>query len=569
MKNRILRALLREKLLTEEQILEVREAEQETGHSFDNVIREKNLVPEERLLAVFQRAMKVPFEKELSRYTVPDLFKERVNAQTARSFGMIGIGLEDDVMLIATNDPLNLHGMDQLAGLLECEVDTVLATRSEIMALLNRAYSGATVDGVDGFDVDVDMINDEAMSETEDLLDPDKGPIIRMVNSIIFECHRMRASDIHFQPFEDKLAARARIDGILYDRQVIPKNLQDAVIGRLKVMSKMDIAERRLPQDGRASVKIGDSEIDIRFNSVPTNYGERMVLRLLDKTDRVYDLDEIGLAKRDLKTLRKLIGFQHGIVLVTGPTGSGKTTTLYAALSKIDNAVKNVMTIEDPIEYHLGGISQIQVSTKKGLTFDKGLRALLRQDPDVMMVGEIRDGETAKIAIQAALTGHLVFSTLHTNDSASSVTRLLDIGVEPYLVASSVICVIAQRLVRRICKDCRSFYKPSEEELREVGLTTKELMEQGDPKHPGQIAVGMGCNYCFDTGYVGRTAIYEILTISDKIREHIIARSGASLIKDEAITQGLRTLRMDGARKVLEGVSTIEEVLRVTQLDLS
>lgn len=563
MKNRVLRALIREGLLPEDKAELVRETSRETGDSFDKILRDQELVAEDKLLEVFHKVTRFPYERSLSGRAVPPEFIEKISAQQARSFGMIAVGFHDGIFQVVTNEPLNIHAMDQLAGLLDTETETILATRSEIVALTNRAYAGQ-VAGIEDINIDdEDLVRLDFESDAEDIFAEDKGPIVTMVNRIIFECYRMRASDIHFQPQEHTLMARARIDGILYDRQPIPKQIQDAVLTRLKVMSKMDIAERRLPQDGRASIKIGDSEIDIRFNSVPTKYGERIVLRLLDKTDRVYDLDDIGLADEDLKLLKKLIGFQHGIVLVTGPTGSGKTTTLYAILSKIDNNVKNVITIEDPIEYHLGGISQIQVSEKKGLTFQKGLRALLRQDPDVMMIGEIRDSETAKIAIQAALTGHLVFSTLHTNDSSSSVTRLLDIGVEPYLVASSVICVIAQRLVRVICKDCKSFYEPTEEELRDIGLKPKDLRNS-------KIAVGMGCSFCFDTGYIGRTAIYEILVINDPVREHVLARSGATTIKDAAMKAGgLKTLRMDGARKVIEGHTTIEEVLRVTQLDLS
>lgn len=561
MKNRVLRALLREGALNEEQVQTVRLSSKESGLSFDKILREKDFVTEEKLLEVFHKVTRFPYEKDLSKCKVPEEFMTRINSSSARSFGMVAIDYHDGIFNIATNEPLNIHAMDQLAGQLEAETETVLASRTEILSLLNRSYAqGVAEVELDGLE-DEDFVTIQDMDGNEDLLAEDKGPIVQMVNKIIFECYRTRASDIHFQPQETHLLIRGRIDGILYDRKTIPKQFQDAVLTRLKVMSKMDIAERRLPQDGRASVSIGDSEIDIRFNSVPTNYGERIVLRLLDKTDKVYDLDDIGLDAADLTLLKKLIGFQHGIVLVTGPTGSGKTTTLYAVLSKIDNSVKNVITIEDPIEYHLGGISQIQVSTKKGLSFDKGLRALLRQDPDVMMIGEIRDGETAKIAIQAALTGHLVFSTLHTNDSASSVTRLLDIGVEPYLVASSVICVIAQRLVRVICKECKSHYEPTAEELEDIGLTLKDLPT-------GKIAVGMGCSFCFDTGYVGRTAIYEILTITDAVRESVLARQGASTIKEKAMKHGLKTLRSDGARKVIEGATTIEEVLRVTQLDL-
>ncbi len=568
MRRRILKALVREGALTEAQVEEALKEEQENGTSFDRVLRDKGWVTEERLLTVIHRKTFWPFERSLAEKEVPKEFLEKVPLPLARKHNLVCVGVDaEGTYRIATCEPFNYHSMDEVSSLLEAEVSPVLASRSEITALLNRSYTGR---GEDFSEQIAELEGDEGLvkledddDDTEDILnDQDKGPIIRLVNRIIFDGYRMRSSDIHFQPLEEKLLVRYRIDGILYSKDEIPKQFQDAVITRLKVMSKMDIAERRLPQDGRASCQIGDSEVDIRFNSVPTAYGERVVLRLLDKSSKTYHLESIGLSNEDYRRVSRLIGYQHGIILVTGPTGSGKTTTLYAGLSKINSETINCITIEDPIEYHLPGISQIQVSSKKGLTFDKGLRALLRQDPDVMMVGEIRDGETARIAIQAALTGHLVFSTLHTNDAPSSVTRLLDIGVEPYLVASSVIAVIAQRLVRVICPECRSEYEPTQEELDEVGLTREQLVD-------GLVYLGMGCERCIETGYVGRTAIYEILTITEQVREKVIARAGASVIKETALAQGMRTLRMDGARKVVEGATTVEEVLRVTQLDMS
>jgi general secretion pathway protein E len=566
MRRRILRALVREGALTEDQVEQALELEQETGEGFDRILREKGWVTEERLLTVVHRKTFWPYERSLSDVAVPPEFTELVPASVARKHTLCCIGRDTEgVFKIATSEPFNYHSMDEIAALLEAETRPVLSGKSEITALLNRAYQGRGEDlggMIGGLEVDEELINIDEDDLDEDLLDDgDKGPIIRLVNKIIFDGYRMRSSDIHFQPLEHELQVRYRIDGILYSKDVIPRQFQDAVIVRLKVMSKMDIAERRLPQDGRATVKIGDGEVDIRFNSVPTAYGERVVLRLLDKTSKTYNLEDIGLSKDDYRKMSRLIQYQHGIILVTGPTGSGKTTTLYAGLSKINSATINVITIEDPIEYHLGGISQIQVSAKKGLTFDKGLRALLRQDPDVMMVGEIRDSETARIAIQAALTGHLVFSTLHTNDSASSVTRLLDIGIEPYLVASSVIAVIAQRLVRVICPDCKSEYEPTTEELHEIGITRDDLQN-------GLVYLGMGCERCIETGYIGRTAIYEILTISEAVRDTVIQRSGASVIREVALKQGMKSLRRDGARKVIEGLSTVEEVLRVTQLDM-
>ena len=568
MRRRILKSLVREGLLTDQQVEEALQEEQETNLSFDRILRDKGWITEEKLLTTIHRKTFWPYERTLAQHEVPAEFVEKVPLGLARKHNLVGIGIDEEgAFRIATCEPFNYHSMDEAAALLESEVRPVLSGKSEITALLNRAYVSKGDDlseAIAELEGDADLVKiEDDDDDVENLLeDQDKGPIIRLVNRLIFDGYRMRASDIHFQPLEEKLQVRFRIDGILYSKDEIPKQFQDAVLSRLKVMSKMDIAERRLPQDGRASCSIGDSDVDLRFNSVPTAYGERIVLRLLDKSSKTYHLEDIGLSAADYRTVNRLIQYQHGIILVTGPTGSGKTTTLYGSLSKINSETINCITIEDPIEYHLDGISQIQVSHKKGLTFDKGLRALLRQDPDVMMVGEIRDLETARIAIQAALTGHLVFSTLHTNDAPSSVTRLLDIGIEPYLVASSVISVIAQRLVRVICPECRSEYEPTSEELAEIGLTREEIKD-------GLIHLGMGCERCIETGYVGRTAIYEILTISEAVREQVIQRSGASLIKEVALKQGMKTLRMDGARKVVEGATTVEEVLRVTQLDLS
>jgi type II secretory ATPase GspE/PulE/Tfp pilus assembly ATPase PilB-like protein len=374
----------------------------------------------------------------------------------------------------------------------------------------------------------------------------------------------MRASDIHIHPYPDRVQIRYRIDGILYDMEAAPKKVHDAIISRIKVMGKMDIAERRLPQDGRASLRLGQGDVDVRISSVPTSNGERIVMRLLDKTARVLKLEEIGLDEDHLTVLSKYLGHTHGMIFLTGPTGSGKTTTLYAALQRMDCKKLNILTIEDPIEYNLEGISQVQVNEKKGLTFATGLRSFLRQDPDVMMVGEVRDRDTADISIRAALTGHLVFSTVHTNDSASTVTRLLDIGIEPYLVSSSLLLVIAQRLLRKICPRCRTFVVPDkslEKKLKACGLVPDVFPD-------GKVAVGSGCEFCFGSGFVERIAIYEMLEVDDIVKDQIMDRANATTIKKSAIERGrLRTLRMDGIQKVLRAVTTIDEVLRVTQID--
>jgi general secretion pathway protein E len=458
--------------------------------------------------------------------------------------------------------------MDDLAAMLGMEVDAVLAPRLEITSLIARAYRHKA----DGVDEALDAVAEDAdiqsmaaeLEEAEDVLDvSNKAPIIKLVNTILFQALKLRASDVHFQSFPDRMQVRFRIDGILYDMDPIPRKVQDAMISRVKVMGKMDIAERRLPQDGRATIRIGDGEVDVRISSIPTTHGERIVMRLLDKTAKLYRLDEIGLSEGNRAILREYLTYNHGIILVTGPTGSGKTTTLYASMSEIDTTQKNVLTIEDPVEYSLAGISQVQVNTKKGLTFAAGLRSFLRQDPDVMMVGEIRDLETAEVAIRAALTGHLVFSTVHTNDAASTITRMIDQGVEPYLVASSLVLIIAQRLVRTVCKHCKE-QAPIDEEweakLQKVGLAVSQLN--------GSVAVGRGCDECFHSGYSGRTAIYEFLPVDQDLRTQVMGGATASDIKITAARRGMISLRADGRDKICEGVTTPDEVLRVTQLDV-
>jgi general secretion pathway protein E len=382
-----------------------------------------------------------------------------------------------------------------------------------------------------------------------------------LVNDVLFRALQLRASDIHVHPYENKIQIRYRIDGILYDTLSLNRNVLPLVVSRIKVMAGMDIAERRMPQDGRCSVRLGQREIDLRVSTVPTSYGERCVLRLLDKSSGLMGLGDLGLGQEDLDKFDSLLTRTHGVIFVTGPTGSGKSTTLYACLNRINSAEKNIMTVEDPIEYQLEGISQMQVSAKKGMNFANSLRHVLRQDPDVIMVGEVRDIETARMAIQSSLTGHLVFSTLHTNDSAGAITRLLDLGVEPYLVSSSLVAILAQRLVRKVCSDCRQQVVPTERELRELGLGCLPSDKQAN------FCVGAGCDRCFQTGYRGRTGVYELLLIDEQIQDLIYKLQSAGAIKRVALDAGLKTLRMDGARKVLEGITTVAEVLRVTQTD--
>jgi general secretion pathway protein E len=399
------------------------------------------------------------------------------------------------------------------------------------------------------------------IEETADLLDDTSdAPIVKLVNYIISQSIKARASDIHIEPYQNTFKVRYRVDGILYDLVAPPKHIQSALISRVKVMAKMNIAEKRLPQDGRIEVKKGSQDIDIRVSTIPTAFGERVVLRLLNKSSSLLSLTDLGLDSGKLKILKELIKAPNGIILITGPTGSGKTTTLYAVLSSINTTDINIITIEDPIEYQLNGIGQIQVNSKIDLTFARGLRSILRQDPDVILIGEIRDMETGGIAVQSALTGHLVFSTVHTNDSAGAITRLVDLGIEPFLIASSVIAVIAQRLVRVLFNNCKQPYTPDEIAMESIGIT------KGDISNGAVFYRAKGCENCFKTGYAGRISIFEIMVLDEKLKTMILRTHDSNQIKDEAIKQNMITLREDGKTKVINGVTSIAEVLRVTQM---
>ena len=556
-------------LLDDQRLEECLRLEEETGQTLDKILVHKGYLTEKDALAAFGRALGIPVREALEGVSVPADFVNQIPVHFARNFNLIAIDQQNGSLQVATCSPFDTYPMDDLASMLGIEVEPILAPRAEITSLINRAYKRKqdTVDeALTGMeDGEIAGLTTE-IEVSEDILDvANKAPIIKLLNMIMFQGLRMRASDIHLQPYDDRLQVRYRIDGILYDMDAIPKKVQDAVISRVKVMAKMDIAERRLPQDGRSTIRLGDSEVDVRISSVPTSSGERIVMRLLDLSARLYDLHEIGLDDNNLAYIERYIRYTHGVIFVTGPTGSGKTTTLYASLNRINSAEKNVITIEDPIEYHLDGISQIQVSEKKGLTFASGLRALVRQDPDIMMVGEVRDDETARIATQSALTGHLVFSTLHTNDAPSAIARMLHFGVEPYLLASSLIVVIAQRLVRLVCPECREMFRPEGamiHELKLIGLTPDMLPD-------GQLARGNGCANCFQTGYTDRTGIYEVLPITDDVKLQIMTRASATEIKRAAVEKGaLTTLRQDGAAKVRAGITTVDEVVRVTQLDV-
>ncbi|NVN92413.1 MAG: type II secretion system ATPase GspE [Desulfuromonadales bacterium] len=516
----------------------------------------KPVTPPEQVKVIAER-LGIGFLTEIAAGDVDGGLLTKLPLAFARANLILPLDERDGVVWVAIGDPTSLLALDELRLTFDKPVEAMLAPAAVVSDAINHAYAGMSgtarevLQELEG--EDLSTIATE-FNDPQDLLDlSDEAPVIRLLNSILSEAVKERVSDIHIEPYERDLVIRFRIDGILYEKLSPPKIIQEALVSRVKIMAGLNIAEKRLPQDGRIRVIVAGRDVDIRVSIIPTFYGERSVLRLLDKKKGVLSLADIGLGAAGVATMERMLTRTSGIILVTGPTGSGKSTTLYAALNRVNSSEKNIITIEDPIEYQIKGIGQIQVNPKIELTFAGGLRSILRQDPDIIMVGEIRDSETAEIAIQASLTGHLVLSTLHTNDAASAITRLVDMGIEPFMIASSLTAVMAQRLVRVICPHCREEYRPQE---RYAGLALPETLFRG-----------RGCDRCFGLGSLGRTAIYEIMPVDQEICSMIIRRAHAGEIKEYAVTRGMKTLRDDGLLRVAEGVTTIEEVLRVTQED--
>jgi len=513
-------------------------------------------IPPDELKAVADR-LGIGCRSEIGAGEVDGNLLAKVPLSFARGNLLLPLQEQDGRVLIAVANPSGLLALDELRLIFDKPVDALLVPPAVLIDAINHVYAGLSgtarevlqeLEGEDLSTIATEFI------DPKDLLDlSDEAPVIRLLNSILSEAVKERASDIHIEPYERDLVVRFRIDGILYEKLTPPKIIQEALVSRVKIMAGLNIAEKRLPQDGRIRVIVAGRDVDIRVSIIPTFYGERSVLRLLDKKKGVLSLADIGLGEAGVATMERMLARTSGIVLVTGPTGSGKSTTLYAALNRVNSSEKNIITIEDPIEYQIKGIGQIQVNPKIELTFASGLRSILRQDPDIIMVGEIRDAETAEIAIQASLTGHLVLSTLHTNDAATAVTRLVDMGIEPFMIASSLSAVLAQRLVRVICPHCREEYRPVE---RYAGVALPETLYRG-----------RGCEKCFGLGTIGRTAIYEIMPVDQEICSLIIRRAHAGEIKEYAVSRGMKTLRDDGLARAASGITTIEEVLRVTQED--
>lgn len=565
----LVRRLLLEHALVDEAALrramEVRD--NRPGIGLVDALLNLGLVDEKRLLAALGAILGLDVMGTLPVDEVDLDLLRNLPITYAKQAYVLPLRREGDTVVVALANPLNFTVLDDLRVLLKARVKPVLAPRDTIFEGINRAYDKmtgmeATAGEVFSEEEDLQGLSREIEESTKDLLDmTDEAPIIRLVNSILAQAVKERVSDIHIEPFEKYLSVRFRKDGILREVLRPPKRFQASIASRVKIMGNLNIAEKRLPQDGRIRRVVAGKEIDVRLSTVPTTFGERLVLRILDRSATLLQLPELGMTGEMLEVMEDLIVRPHGIILVTGPTGSGKTTTLYAALSRINTPDKNILTIEDPVEYQITGIGQMQVNPKIDFTFANGLRSILRQDPDVILIGEIRDLETAEIAVQASLTGHLVFSTLHTNDAASAFTRLIDMGVEPFLIASSVLATIAQRLVRLVCRECRTAYTPSPTELRTLGL---ERLEPGDTFY----RAGPGCAACLHTGYAGRQAIYEMLLVNDAIRDLVMARAESNVIKRKAMQMGMRTLRQDGVQKVRRGITTAEEVMRVTQGDI-
>jgi general secretion pathway protein E len=557
--------LLRTTRLSAEQLELARNRQQESHQRLGDVLVEDGLISPDDLLRAIAEQLRLDVLQNLSPDEVDEALIQRVPIAFAKQHRILPLSLDEDLQIlrIVAADPLETAPIDDLRILFGgADVELSLAPERLIVSAINQAYDrgGASTDLLaEAAEDDLDALADEALHEPQDLLEAtDDAPIIRLVNSLLQHAVKERASDIHIEPFEKEIRVRFRIDDVLYEpMRPLPRRLQASIASRIKIMGNLDIAEKRLPQDGRIRLKIAGRDYDVRLSTLPVAFGERLVMRLLPDTQALLNLENIGFNPSQQKALGRIIHRPNGIFLVTGPTGSGKTTTLHACLHEINDTSKNIITIEEPVEITQEGIGQIEVNPKVQLTFATGLRAILRQDPNVVLVGEIRDKETADIAIQASLTGHLVLSTLHTNDAASALTRLVDMGVEPFLVGSSLVAVLAQRLVRVLCPHCREPYIASPEELEEMGVQSSE--------QPITLHRAAGCSECANTGYQGRLGIFELMVIDDEIRALLSSNTDSKTIKRQAVSKGMVTLRGDGTRKVLEGVTSLAELLRATE----
>ncbi|MDP8218494.1 MAG: ATPase, T2SS/T4P/T4SS family [Candidatus Theseobacter exili] len=549
-------------LSEDEKIIAIRESKKRFERIDKTIIR-LGYADEDALAPKISEFLELPYIL-LRDHTIDPEIISKIAVKIAHHYKFMPVSLSDGKLHIATNDPSNIELLDEIRLAVEFPIEPLFSSESEIAAALKKYYGiGAETvqrmldESESTIEIEKNQFKAEDIASAEDLAED--ASIIKFVNQIFCEAYSERATDIHIEPFENDLKIRYRIDGILYNASIPPmiKRFHNSIVSRIKIMANLDISERRLPHDGRIKIKIGSDELDLRVSILPTAFGESVNIRILSGSLSFLTLEQLGLLREDQKLIESMIKKPHGILFVTGPTGSGKTTTLYACLSRLNNDENKIITIEDPIEYVIKGLSQIQIQEKIGLTFARGLRSMLRHDPDIMMIGEVRDYETAEVTIRVALTGHLVFSTVHTNDASGAITRLIDMGVEPYLVASSLEGVLAQRLVRLICKDCKTVVHTTPDHFSSLGVTS---IPNNFKSYEGK-----GCESCNFTGYRGRTAIYELLQINDEIRDLIVSRKPANVIKEAALRNGLRTLRFDGWEKVKQGITSLNEVLRVTQ----
>ena len=562
------RMLVDRGLITEKQLTQALNAQQESGKALGRVLIELGYVKEEDIFMLLGKKLETTFQKELPLDAIPASIIEKVPPSVVQIYKIIPIDFSDNTLIIAMADPCNVQILDDLHFRLGYDVKGILAPEEEIDRAIEKYY-GDQGSGMDDIVGEIREEAKQALSLKKEISEKDfdestlkelanQAPVVKLLNLILLQAIKDQASDIHLEPFEDDFKVRYRVDGALYEMNAPPKALALALSSRVKVMANLDIAERRLPQDGRILMDVANHHIDLRVSTLPTVYGESVVMRVLDKSVVSLSLNQVGMSDAMVKDVRRIISKPNGIVLVTGPTGSGKTTTLYSALREINKIEFKIITTEDPVEYDIEGIIQVPIVPKINLNFARCLRSILRQDPDIIMVGEIRDQETAEIAIQASLTGHLVFSTLHTNDAPGAITRLIDMGTEPFLITSSLEAIVAQRLVRTICRKCKESYQPSDYLLEEVGLTRQNVGSRN-------FFVGKGCSSCNYTGYRGRTGIFEFLAMNDAVRELVLDRAPTVVLRQKAQEFCMRTLREDGLLKVLDGITTIEEIVRETQ----
>lgn len=544
--------LIESGIISDEQLTLALDQQRTSKKRLGEVLIELDIVTERQILEVLEYQLKIPFV-DLNKYEIDEECPLLINEAMARRHQILPVRRENNDLIVAMTDPLNLQALDDVRIFTGMTVKPIMAMQQDVLSSIDRFYSREGAEkAVEDFkkDLDFTQISD---SDSEALSDVSNAPVVRLVNSVIQHAIRSRASDIHIEPFDKHLRIRFRVDGELQEIMKSAKAAHAAIVTRIKIMGKMDIAEKRVPQDGRVEMSLDGKDVDLRISILPTVYGEKIVIRLLGRSDLVMSKEQLGFSETNIVLFDSIIKSTNGIILVTGPTGSGKTTTLYAVLRELNKINKNIITVEDPVEYRLEGINQVQVNTKAGLTFANGLRSILRQDPDIIMIGEIRDGETAQIAVRAAITGHLVLSTMHTNDAASTVSRLVDMGVEPYLVSSSVVGVTAQRLLRRICPECKTSYQSDRAEMDVLRV-----------REPITLYKGTGCSNCNHTGYRGRIAIHEIMQVTGQIRDLIDKRASMDHIRNVANKQGTTTLRDNSVELVRKGITTVDELLKVT-----